>query len=149
MLINRNLIVLDLDAKCKTEVIKKMIDLAYKEDRIISKEDFLKCVLEREEEISTGVGNSIAIPHGKSETVKEALIVFAKLKNGIDWESMDSEKVDLIFLLGVPERNKENLHLKILAQLSRKLMDEDFVKLLRNAATGDEVYYILSSIEAS
>lgn len=147
MLINKNLIALNMEAKDKDEVLRELIALVKKEGKITSEEQFLECVLHREEEFSTGVGNGIAIPHGRSETVSGALIAFAKLNNRIDWNSMDSELVDLIFLLGVPDKNTENLHLKILAQLSRKLMDEDFVKALRDASTEQEVFDALSDIE--
>lgn len=147
MLINKNLILVNIDAEDKNDAINKLIALIKSENKITSEEKFLGCVLERESEFSTGVGNGIAIPHGKSETVKEAIVAFAKLNKRIDWDSIDSEGVDLIFLLGVPEKNTENLHLKILAQLSRKLMDEDFVRLLRDAITQQEVYNALSKIE--
>lgn len=138
---------MNMEAENKNEAIKKLIVLIKKENKISSEEEFFNSVLDRENEISTGVGNGIAIPHGKAETVKEALIAFAKLNKRIDWNSIDSELVDLIFLLGVPEKNTENLHLKILAQLSRKLMDEDFVKLLRDANTEQEIYNTLIGIE--
>jgi fructose PTS system EIIA component len=147
MLINKNLIAINMEAEDKNEAIKKLIALIEKENKIISEEKFFSCVLDRENEFSTGVGNGIAIPHGKSETVKEAIIAFGKLNKRINWDSIDSELVDLIFLLGVPEKNTENLHLKILAQLSRKLMDEDFVKMLRDANTEQEIYKALSDIE--
>ncbi|MDF2881749.1 MAG: putative IIA-like nitrogen-regulatory protein PtsN [Clostridiaceae bacterium] len=147
MLINKNLIVINMDAKDKKEAINKLIALIKSENKIDSEEEFLKCVLKRESEFSTGVGNGIAIPHGRSETVKEAIVAFGKLNKKIDWNSIDSELVDLIFLLGVPEKNTENLHLKILAQLSRKLMDENFVSQLRDANTEQEIYSLLCHIE--
>lgn len=147
MLINKNLIVINMDAKDKKEAINKLIALIKNENKIDSEEEFLKCVLKRESEFSTGVGNGIAIPHGRSETVKEAIVAFGKLNKKIDWNSIDSELVDLIFLLGVPEKNTENLHLKILAQLSRKLMDENFVSQLRDANTEQEIYSLLCHIE--
>ena len=149
MLINKNLIAINMEAEDKNEAIKKLIVLIKKENKIDSEEKFFSSVLDRENDISTGVGNGIAIPHGKSETVKEALIAFAKLNKKIDWNSIDCELVDLIFLLGVPDKNTENLHLRILAQLSRKLMDEEFVKLLREADTEQEIYNILINIEVA
>jgi PTS system fructose-specific IIA component len=136
-----------MEAKDKDEALRELIALVKKESKIASEQDFLDCVMYREKEFSTGVGNGIAIPHGRSETVQEALVAFGKLNNRIDWNSIDSELVDLIFLLGVPDKNTENLHLKILAQLSRKLMDEEFVKVLREASTEQEVFDALSDIE--
>ncbi len=149
MLVNKKLISINLEVQDKTEAIKKLIAMIKEEGKIVSEEKFLNCVFAREQEFSTGVGNGIAIPHGRSETVKEAIIAFAKLNKRIDWNSIDDEKVDLIFLLGVPEKNTENLHLRILAQLSRKLMDEDFVKVLREAGTEQEIFNALSDIEVT
>lgn len=147
MLINKNLIVVDLDTNDKYDAINKLIALVEKEKKVESKDKFMECVLQREKEFSTGIGSGIAIPHGKSDTVREAIIAFAKLKKPIEWGAIDSGTVDLLFLLGVPENNKDNLHLRILAQLSRKLMDEEFVKLLRNSDTVQKVYDVLRCIE--
>lgn len=149
MLINKNLIILNLDAADKNDAVRKLASFAYLEGKINSQDKFINSVFEREKTCTTGVGNGIAIPHGKSGAVNEALIVFGKLNNPIEWESIDENPVDLIFLLGVPDGGVDNLHLKILAQLSRKLVHEDFVQSLRDSETRDEIFEALSDINTN
>ncbi|GMA97929.1 BglG family transcription antiterminator [Pelosinus sp. IPA-1] len=147
MLINENLITLDIEATDKADVIRQMALLAEKAGKISSLDEFIQDVLERENNFSTGVGNGIAIPHGKSKAVKEAMFVFGKIRQGIDWGSHDGSLVNLIFLLGVPAENLNNVHLRILSQLSMKLMDEDFIEILNNADTKQGILEALSIIQ--
>lgn len=146
MLIDKDLISLDLVAKEKVEVITSLAASALRADKISSLEGFIEDVLEREKNYSTGIGEGIAIPHAKSKYVKEAVILFGKLRENIDWDSIDGKPVEVVFLFGVPEENVNNLHLKLLSQLSRKLMDEDFIKLLKNSKTEDEILEALKDI---
>lgn len=149
MLINKNLIVLNLEAKSKEDSISKLARMAERIGKVTSSGEYIQSVFEREQTCTTGIGNGIAIPHGKSKSVKEAMIAFAKCKDGLEWDSLDGKPVNVIFLLGVPEQNVDNMHLKILSQLSRKLMNEDFVALLKNAESEDEVFAALSDIKVS
>jgi PTS system fructose-specific IIA component len=149
MLINKNLVTLNLEAKNKEEAIIKLAELAQKEGKITSVEEYARNVLDRERAYTTGVGNGIAIPHGKSKAVKEVMIVFGKTTNGIEWDSLDGKPVNLIFLLGVPEENVDNVHLKILSQLSRKLMNDSFIEMLKKAVTVEEILNALSDIQVS
>jgi PTS system fructose-specific IIA component len=146
MLINKNLIKLDLKSKNKKEAIEELAELAKRDCKIDSFEDYVESVLKREESYSTGIGNGIAIPHGKSNSVKEALIVFGRCEGKIEWDSLDGKPVNLVFLLGIPEENAGDIHLKVLSQLSRKIMHDDFVQLLRNSKTEDEVLGILEDL---
>lgn len=149
MLIDKKLIILELDAKSKEDAISKLAQIAENTGKVTSSGEYIECVFEREQSCTTGIGNGIAIPHGKSKAVKEAMIAFAKCKDGIEWDSLDGSPVQIIFLLGIPEQNVDNMHLKILSQLSRKLMNEDFVALLKNAKSEEEVFTALSDIKAS
>ncbi|CAM0496383.1 PTS sugar transporter subunit IIA [Thermoanaerobacter kivui] len=133
----------------KEEAIIKLAELAQKEGKITSVEEYARSVLDREKAYTTGVGNGIAIPHGKSKAVKEAMIVFGKTTDGIEWDSLDGKPVNLIFLLGVPEENVDNVHLKILSQLSRKLMNDSFIEMLKKAVTVEEILNALSDIQVS
>lgn len=146
MLINKNLIVLDLKAKTKIEAIEELAKLAEKEEKIYSFDDYIKSVLDREKTYTTGVGNGIAIPHGKSKAVKEVMIVFGRSDDGIEWNSLDGKLVNIIFLLGVPAESVENIHLKVLSKLSRKLMNEEFVEALRRSKTKEEILEIMGDI---
>ena len=98
-------------------------------------------VFEREAEGMTGIGNSIAIPHGKTAAVTEPFLCFAKVAS-IDWNALDGGPVDLVFMIGVPE-NAGNEHLKILASISRKLMKEEFRSGLREAGSSTELMQFL------
>ncbi|SHE39059.1 MULTISPECIES: PTS sugar transporter subunit IIA [Caloramator] len=146
MVIDQNLIVLNLKSNRKEEVIKELAELAFAQGKITSVNDYVQTVLDREKLFTTGVGNGIAIPHGKTDSVKESMMVFAKLNQQIEWESLDGKPVDLVFLLGVPEKDANDLHLQILSRISRKLMDDTFVDKLRRSQTKDEVMDILNSI---
>lgn len=146
MIVDENLIELDLDAVDKFDAIYKLAKFAKKINKINSIEDYVKSVLEREKEFTTGVGNGIAIPHGKCKAVNEAMIVFGRCKEPLEWESLDGNPVEMIFMLGVPEENVDNIHLKILSNLSRKLMDEDFVKSLMKSKSKKEVIDTLNQI---
>ena len=77
------------------------------------------------------------------------MIVFGKTTDGIEWDSLDGKPVNLIFLLGVPEENVDNVHLKILSQLSRKLMNDSFIEMLKKAVTVEEILNALSDIQVS
>lgn len=114
---------------------------------IISKQiDFLSKVLEREAMISTAVGYQIAIPHGKSVVVKHPFVGFLRTKEQFIWSEEDNESVNMIFLIGVPEENQDNIHLKVISQLSKKLLSDAFRDQLRQLNTCDEIYSLLSSL---
>lgn len=146
MLINEKLILVDELFENKEALLKHLSQKAFQLGKIKSEEEYLTCVEEREKSFSTYVGNGIAIPHGKSDAVNEAMVMCAKLKKPILWGDDVDELVDLVFLLGVPSSNTDNLHLKILAELSRKLMDDEFTSNLREAKTSEEVFAILSNV---
>ena len=114
----------DLKASTKDEVLEELIELLVADDKVTDREVFKAAVLKREEEFSTGIGMGIAIPHGKSSSVKEACIVYGTSKKGIDYKSMDDEPAHLFFLLAVPEESND-LHLRALSEISRKLMHSD------------------------
>lgn len=149
MLIDEKLVVMDLEASTKKEAIEKLAQAAAESGRVNCTQDYVQAVIEREEAVTTGVGNGIAIPHGKSRAVNEPVIIFGRLKRKIDWDALDNEPVDMIFMLGIPEENVDNVHLKILSQLSRKLMNEEFVSKLRLASSSECIVKELSSINAN
>ncbi|XXF68254.1 PTS sugar transporter subunit IIA [Thermoanaerobacterium thermosaccharolyticum] len=119
-------------------VLKELIKPLAAKGAIDDEDKFLDVVLKREEEYSTGIGMGVAIPHGKSSLVKKASLVFGKSKEGIDYNSMDGKPAHLFFLIAAPE-NSDNLHLKILAKLSRSLMHEEVREELNKAETYEDV----------
>ncbi|WNB92605.1 fructose PTS transporter subunit IIA [Bacillus sp. NEB1478] len=142
-LINRDLIDLEVVSVDQKKVIDELASLLIKQDRIESKEVFVQGVLEREAHFTTGFGNGIAIPHCKSETVKQASVVIGKLKNGVDWKAMDENDVYFVIMLAIPESEAGTTHLQILAKLSGKLMDEDFRETLLNSTKKEDVLHLL------
>ncbi|GAB6099564.1 PTS sugar transporter subunit IIA [Halanaerocella petrolearia] len=145
-LINENLIEFGLKGQTKEEIIKSLAELINETGNLESLDDYYKTLLEREEKASTGIGNEIAIPHGKSNSVKEPTIAFARLKEGVSWEAIDDQSVKLVFLLAIPEESKSDGHLKILATLSRNLLNDEFKKNLMTADTKKEVNQILTKM---
>ena len=140
-LINENLIFLDLDGKDKYEVLKKIV---YKiNDRLLSKEDFLKDLIIREKTMSTGLSNYIAIPHSQSDYVAKDFVAVAKLKTEVEWETLDNSLVKAIILIGINKNKKQNNHLKILADLAKKLMEENTIQRLVETNNKEEIIKIM------
>lgn len=140
--LNENLIEINLVAKTKEEVLEKMTDMLYKEGVLNSKKDYLNDVFKRERLGTTGVGMSIAIPHGKSNSVKRTAVAIAKLHNPVEWNSLDNNPVKMVFLLAVPE-NKDDFHLQLLSQLASMLMDDKFRESLVNANEKSKILNII------
>ncbi|SHE33888.1 PTS sugar transporter subunit IIA [Alkalibacter saccharofermentans] len=145
-IINKKLIKLNLESTNKNDVISELAELIDNEGRLDSFENYCANVREREDMSTTGIGFGIAIPHGKCMAVKEATVAFGRKEEGIDWQSLDGEPAKIIFLIAVPNETESNLHLKILAALSRKLMDEEFREELIKTQNEDQVLKILTDI---
>ncbi|MGL6065080.1 MAG: PTS fructose transporter subunit EIIC [Fusobacteriaceae bacterium] len=139
-LVNENLILLDFKGTKKEEVIEELVNLLDKEGILESKEEFFKVVMEREKISPTGLEEGLAIPHGKSATVRKPKIAIARLINKINtWESVDEEnEVDLVFLIAIPELEKGTTHIEVLSQLTTTFMTEGFIKSLHKCRTKSE-----------
>jgi fructose PTS system EIIBC or EIIC component len=144
---NIELIDVDLKGSTREDVIDEMIHKLDRAGTITSPIEFKQAIIAREEESSTGIGMSIAIPHGKSTAVTKPRVVFGIKKDGVDWKSLDGSDAKLIFMIAVPKESEGNEHLKILQLLSRQLMDEDYRNQLLNAETKEEAYKLLEMIE--
>ncbi|PKM50941.1 MAG: PTS mannose transporter subunit IIAB [Firmicutes bacterium HGW-Firmicutes-7] len=144
MIINEKLINLQVNDRTKEAIIQELAKMACEEGRIGDVDAYVKAVLKREDEYSTAVGFGVAIPHGKTNAVKEPFLVFAKVQS-VEWNALDGEPVDLVFMIGVPEESAGSLHLKILASISRKLMKEEFREGLRQSKTPEEIMKLLKS----
>ena len=131
----------------KKETLDAMVDLMAKSGKINDVEVYRKGVYAREEESTTGIGEGIAIPHCKSDSVSRPGLAAMVVPEGVDFDSLDGEKVNLIFLIAAPN-TKENVHLDVLSKLSVLLMDEDFTANLRNAKTIDEFLHVIDAAEA-
>ena len=130
----------------KEEVISKMVDLMANNGNIINKEEYKRVVLEREKEGTTGIGEGIAIPHGKTDAVSKPGLAAMVVPNGVDFDSLDEQPAKLIFLIAAPN-TKDNVHLDVLSRLSTLLMDKRFREELLNAETPAEFMLCIDRAE--
>ena len=145
-LLDKRSIELNAFPNSKQEALDMAVELMGKGGKLKDKEAYRKLVYAREEESTTGVGEGIAIPHGKGNAVKEPGLAAMVIKNGVDFEALDDEPVDLLFLIAAPD-TKDNVHLDVLSKLSMMLMDEDFRNNLKNASTVDEFLKIIDEAD--
>ena len=123
------------------------VDLMVKSEKISDREAYRKQVYLREEESTTGIGDGIAIPHGKCDAVKKPGLAAMVIKNGVEFEALDDEPVTLLFLIAAPN-TEDNIHLDVLSKLSVMLMDEEFTESLRNASSVDEFMDIIDKADS-
>lgn len=140
-MINENLVVLDLQANSKNEAIEEMAALFHAQGRVESKEDFIQSLLDREEQFPTAIGHKFSIPHGKSNTVLETTVAFARLQNDVKWS--EEEEAKYVFMIGVPDHAAGNDHLKLLAKISRKIMDPDFRESVMSAQSKETILQLM------
>jgi nitrogen PTS system EIIA component len=136
----------DLKAKNKREVIEELVDLLVKSGQVLDKKKMVQILLEREDLGSTGIGQGIAIPHGKSETAKELTAAFGLSHAGVPFEALDGEPVHIFFLLVAPE-GTAGAHLKALARISGLLKDKYFRKKLLGVQAVPEVISVIQEEE--
>ena len=146
-LLDRRSISLDSAPSDKKEALDQIIDLMVKSGKINDSEGYRKQVYAREEESTTGIGEGIAIPHGKCDAVSQPGLAAMVVKNGVDFDSLDGEPANLIFLIAAPN-TEDNVHLDMLSKLSVLLMDETFADSLRKADTVDEFLSIIDQADA-
>lgn len=146
-IISEEMIFLNEGFSHQDEIINFLVDNAYANNYITDRGGFFEAVKKREDAIPTAIGYSIAMPHGKNEAVNNPFIAFARTKNEIRWSQKSDEKVQLIFLIGVPENGQGKLHLKFISQLSKKLLDETFRKNLLTKNSSSEIFRELKSID--
>lgn len=141
-----DLIEIDLAGTTRDDVIEELIEKFDESGVLDSKDVFKQAILNRESQSTTGLGMNIAIPHGKSNTVKRPAVAFGRKLEGVDWKSLDGTEAKIIFMIAVPEASAGDAHLKILQMLSRKLMDEEFRKQLLSVNSKEEAYQLLDTI---
>lgn len=146
-IISKELIFLDENFKNQDEVIEFVALNAEKLGYIKNRTVLYDAVKKREQEVSTAIGYSIAIPHGKTDTVEHPFIAFTRTSDELKWTDEGEELVQLIFLIGVPKSSEGKLHLKFISQLSKKLLDDKFRFELLNKKNKEEIFEQLSSIE--
>ena len=131
----------------KKQTLEQAVALMVKSGKIADEEAYKKQVFAREEESTTGIGEGIAIPHGKCDAVTKPGLAAMVIPGGVDFESLDDEPVTLLFLIAAPN-TKDNVHLDVLSKLSVMLMDEEFTAALRAAKSVDEFMQIVDDADS-
>lgn len=137
-LLNKKVMLLDLQATTKGAAIDEMINSLVDNGVVTDFDVFKAGIMAREAQTSTGLGDGIAMPHSKNAAVKEATVIFAKSNKGVDYESLDGQPTDLFFMIAAPE-GANDTHLAALAELSKYLMQDGFADRLRKVTSPDEV----------
>ena len=138
---------LDVKSTNKVDIIKELATLHEKTGVLNDYDGYVKALMAREDQSSTGIGEGIAIPHAKTEFVKEPALAMGRKPEGIDYDSLDGEPATLFFMIAAPD-GANNTHIETLARLSQLLLDDDFKAALENAKTADEVLDIINKAEA-
>lgn len=144
--LDKRAIKIGLASTSKEEALKELVDLLAKVEDIGDPKSILKALLERENLGSTGIGQGIAIPHGKTDKVSRLVAVLGISKSGVDFDALDGEPVYIFFLLVAPKETA-GPHLKALAQISRLLRDSYFCQLLRKCDTAEQVFNLIKNEE--
>ncbi len=136
----------DLKGETKEEIIAELVDSLAVGDAISDRDKVLQAVLEREKIMSTGIGDGIAIPHGKSDSVVKLVAALGTQRRGVDFEALDGEPAYVFFLLVSPA-NVSGPHIKALARISRLLKNDEFKKKLISASSSAEIIAAIKSEE--
>lgn len=145
-LLSEDLIEADLKAKNRDEVFEQLVSDLAEAGKVDDPREALRAVKEREDILSTGIGNGVAIPHGKTPAVDNLVAAFGRVKEGIDFQSLDGKPVHLVFLLISPQK-EAGLHVRALARISRMLKNIRFRNLLQEAETSEEILNIIKEQE--
>ncbi len=145
-MLNRDHIVKDLQATGKKDVLVELAQLLAGENGPLNNETVVNVLLEREKLGSTGIGEGIAIPHGKLAGIERIFVGFGRSRAGVDFDSLDGRPVHLFFLIVAPEWSSGQ-HLKVLAKISRMLKDRAFRERLIEAETVDDLYTVIEEMD--
>ena len=139
-------IIPSLQGKEKTDVVNELVDLFKNDERVKDLDGMRNSVHEREKIMSTGVGKGFAIPHAKTNSVNEIIAAFGKLDEPIDFQALDEQPVNLVFLL-VGKENLVGPHIKLLSRISRMMNKDEFRENLSKAKTAKEIYSLFENEE--
>lgn len=137
---------LNVDASNKSDALQKMVDLLSAGGKVLDRVKLASVISEREKLMSTGIGNGVALPHGKTDAVDRSMIAVATLQHPIDFDSLDDNPVSIIILLVGTEANV-GLHLRLLSRISRMVGSEQFRASLMHAKSVDDVLMLFASHE--
>jgi len=146
-LLNPQAIVADLQARDKNRALAELTDALVDSEPSLGRDEVISVLQEREKLGSTGIGDGVAIPHGKLAGIPELMLAFGRSRQGVDFESMDGQPAHLFFLLVAPEESV-GVHLKTLARISKLLKDAGVRQKLLNAADQTAIYQVILDEEA-
>jgi len=147
-LLNPKYILTEFKSENKDDVINELIDLLKGDERVIDLEEARKCVFDREKIMSTGVGKGFAIPHGKTNSVTDIVAVFGKSKKSIEYNALDGEPVNLVFLM-IGKDTLVSKHIKLLSRISRLMNNDEFREKLIKADSKESILKIFEEEEQS
>ncbi|MBW9212630.1 MULTISPECIES: PTS sugar transporter subunit IIA [Terrabacteria group] len=139
-ILNKEAVILNMNIETKDDCFKFISEKAESLRLISDSESLYQSLWRRENEISTGFTDGIAIPHAKDACVLKPAILFIKNNRGIDWKSLDGQLIRIVISIIVPANSECNLHLILLSKLAKKLMDEDFRAQLTSENNQDAIY---------
>ncbi|WP_368644739.1 fructose-specific PTS transporter subunit EIIC [Alkalibacterium putridalgicola] len=139
--LKKDLMIMDLKARTKESAIDEMVKRLVDEGAVSDFDTFKEGIMAREAQTSTGLGDGIAMPHSKNKAVKEPAVLFAKSSSGVNYNALDGQPVEIFFMIAAPEGGND-LHLEVLASLSRRLVDADVVQALKTTQTPEDVQTI-------
>lgn len=145
-LLSVNCIECDLQVRSKKKVLENISDILVRNRPDLNSVDVFSCLLDREKLGSTGIGYGVAIPHGRLKDEATAIGAFVRLAEGVTFDAIDGEPVDLFFALLVPEKSTKE-HLEILSTLAKMFSDQSFCQQLRLLKDNDELYRALTQID--
>ncbi|MGT2911200.1 PTS sugar transporter subunit IIA [Streptococcus cameli] len=143
-IVNEDLINLELNATTKDGVIEELSQMLFQSGYLSDKKEFIEDVYLREKEGVTGIGQGIAIPHGKSDSVIKTAIAIGRTKTAIEWETLDEEPVNFIILFAVRNVEANTKHIKLLQQVAIKLADDDFIDAIQTVDSNSKLLELLS-----
>jgi len=141
-LLKKELVNADIKARTKTAVLAELVNIIIQSGIMLDQNAVVQVLLQREKLGSTGIGQGIAIPHGKINNINDLIVAFGRSIEGVDFESMDGKPAHLFFLLLAPE-NSAGKHLKALAKISKMLKMDNFRKTLLEAKSQDDLYKLI------
>ncbi|MFT4926423.1 MAG: PTS system nitrogen regulatory IIA component [Phenylobacterium sp.] len=128
--------------KSKKRILQYISDLAHKKYPEVPAQDILDSLLSREKLGSTGIGNGIALPHGRLKGVTKSVAIFIVTENPLDYDAIDNQDVDVFCALLIPEENSQE-HLSTLSEIAQMLTDKPLVKKIRHSSTNEELFSLI------
>ena len=141
--VTEDLVTMDLKATTKLGVIEELTDLLVADGDVSNRQGFIDDVIKREEEGITGLGQGVAIPHGKSQAVAKTSLAVGISKHPIPWESLDGEPITVIILFAVRDTDANTLHIKLLQKVAILLSDDEFISSLHKISTKEQLIELL------